>query len=611
MIKKHILAILLLYSAITIAQEHRSEIIRSSSHFEVRGDKLFRTDSVLIQINERMGDHDTYVSYVYSKGDKVSIGNAWIEDMDGKIVRKLKSNEIEDHSYIRDAAFYSDNYIKQFQLKHNIYPYRIFYTAKVAYARFTQIGDIDYSGSEQPIREKRIIVETDIDQPLKYKSENINDPQIETLSKSMRYTWRFSYTPLKREIYASINKTNAPRITILPNNFKYGERGNWDSWQSFGDWISRLNSKKDDLPESEKNKIDNLVKGITDNKEKARILYHYLQDNNRYINVSIKTGGLETHPASYVCANRYGDCKALSNYMKTALDYIGIKSYYTIIYSDERVSGIDPDFPSNAFNHAILTVPFGSDTTYLECTNKVLPFGYIHSGIQGRKALLVDEDNSHLVNIPAQKPEDVLCIRSFDVDNLSGNASIILKTDQKGSHFERSTDLSTRVNKNSVDKYMRNTILSGSYELQDFKFDKKDRDTDNIRIEATIKMNNVMKKYGNNILLSPFPLDISLYEKPEERKQHLQLDMPEYYIDTIRYQLPSSESIAKIPSNVNIDSPYGKYSLEFEIKDNILTVTKSLLILSGRYDLKDYKEFYKYIIAVKNYENQKYNVEIL
>lgn len=40
----------------------------------------------------------------------------------------------------------------------------------------------------------------------------------------------------------------------------------------------------------------------------------------------------------------YGDCKGLTNYMKTLLDEAGIKSYYVIINSNSSPISFDIDF---------------------------------------------------------------------------------------------------------------------------------------------------------------------------------------------------------------------------------------------------------------------------
>lgn len=587
-----------------------SEILNLVSHRQIKDNKLIINDTIVIQINNRDGDRDAEIQIPYSKGDKLSIGNAWIEDMSGNVIRNLKSKEILDRSSISDISLYEDDFVKEFELKHNQYPYKVVYSFKLTLNQFFQIASYDYRNKRLKINNAKIIVETTESHPIKYKQKNIGPPQKVSNLKTESYIWRFNYDPSAKEINSSINNTNAPLLEVIPLNFTYGVSGMFENWKTFGNWIYRLNAHKDILPESEIKKVTSLIEGVTEDKEKAKILYQYLQDYNRYINVTLNVGGLQTHSAEYVTTNRYGDCKALTNYMKTILKYAGIPSYYTLIHMDERVKDIDTAFASQAFNHVILTIPFDKDTTFLECTSNNLPFGYIHSSIQNRKALCIDENNSLLINIPAQNPQDALCKRiiktTLNPDN-SGTTSMLIT--RKGDEYESAVFLLKNINKNIIDNYMRKNILSGSFDIIDFNFVTPPRDSALIQLDVQCKMHTVYKKFGNNISIVPYSLNMPYYEDPDKRKQDVQIDLPLFYEDNLIYEIPNS--ISKTPPNVEITTPYGHYFLIFETKNNQLIINKSILIKAGNYLLKEYSKFHEFIQRLRNLENKNYYIEVL
>ncbi|MBD8388594.1 transglutaminase-like domain-containing protein [Dysgonomonas sp. BGC7] len=589
------------------SQTTRSEILRKVSFIAVKGEKIERTDSVVLQINNRTGDYDAKIYIPYKKGMKVSVENAYIKDLSGNIIRKLRNKEIEDRSNISDISLYEDHFIKSFELKHNSYPYQIFYTIKTVINKFLIIENIDLSRTKEPVRDGLLIVESLREEPIRFFQKNVISPLIDTLLSTVRYTWSYNYKiPQKDEINTSPNVSNAPLIRVIPLDFRYGIEGKFNTWQNFGNWVYRLNEKKNDLLPSEKIRIDVLLKDATEEKDRARILYYYLQDNMRYINVNIDIGGLQTYPASYVCTNRYGDCKALSNYMKAALEYAGIKSYYTLINASSQINDVSDSFPYQAFNHVILTIPFAKDTIYMECTSKNTPFGYISTSIQGRRALLTDKEHSRLISIPKLSNDDVLCTRKIYIN--INTSSVKLSAIERGDNYELLNYLTSDVDKNTVDKYIRRSILSGTYDLLDFKFLKDSRDSVKISMDAELKMQNLHKRYGNNILLSPFPIDLDTYESPENRTRSVQINYPLCYKDILEYDL-TGINISKVPENTHIRSKYGEYSQHFELKDNKLIVHKSITIFAGRYPLEQYGDFYKFTTAINRHERNNYYLE--
>ena len=90
------LILLLLFTKHVYSQKTDAEIIKYSSLYEVSLGKLIQTDSIIIQINNRVGDKYTEISLPFSKTKKISDLDAWIENKDGSKVRSLKNSDITD-----------------------------------------------------------------------------------------------------------------------------------------------------------------------------------------------------------------------------------------------------------------------------------------------------------------------------------------------------------------------------------------------------------------------------------------------------------------------------------------------------------------------------------
>ncbi len=168
-----------------------------------------------------------------------------------------------------------------------------------------------------------------------------------------------------------------------------------------------------------------------DDKEKMKLIYKYLQNNFRYVSIQLGIGGYKPFQASFVNKKKYGDCKALSNYMQACLDAVGITSYQALINAEYNSEKVDPLFPQNAFNHVILCVPGKKDTTWLECTSNTTDFGMLGSFTENRNALLITPDGGVLVSTPKSKASENIFNMSTKVtlnDDASGASESILKT---------------------------------------------------------------------------------------------------------------------------------------------------------------------------------------
>lgn len=602
----------LVFTTHIYAQKPNAEIINYSTSIEVKNYKLHKKTTVTIQINNRAGEVFSEVEIPYSKLSPISNINAYITDRNGSKIRSLKNKDIVKKSAIQDFSFYEDQMVESFILKHNIYPYQIHYSYEENINQFIYVSYwIPVLGRKIPTRKASLTLIAPEEYPITYKSNLITELTEEHLYSKKTLTWKTSYAGnVSTEIYAPPQISLFPSVKIVPLSFKYENTGSFESWDSFGKWNYSLFEDLTELPKNEQEKITKLTDGINDPKEKIRILYHYLQDNTRYINVSIETGGLKPYPASYVARNKYGDCKALSNYFISVLDYAGIKAYYTKVDAGDEITHIQRDFPSQQFNHIILSVPNEKDTLWIDCTSDG-PFGYLGTFTQNREVLVVDKEHSFFVKTPALKKEDVLCFREahLTVDK-ENRLQAQFKNTYQGALFESFIQLSKMYNEAQRTRIINEYFSDGSFSLHSFDIKQEHRDSAKISFAYSGTSLDDFKTYGKESLLKVLPFQLPNFEKPEKRTQSVQIDYPIYQKDSLIYSIPPKYNVESVPKNKTIKSKFGEYSISVIQKEGKVIINKQFLLLPGKIPLTEYKAFHSFLMRIANEQKNSYIILI-
>lgn len=595
------------FSFSLLAKDYDCEVLQYNVFCKVNNNKITLEYTYYYQINNRKGDEHAKISVPYSKKDKVTIVEAWIEDANGTVIRKLKNADIKDQSDISDISLYEDNYVKKFELLHNTYPYRIYYKTRYTFSELIEIVDwTPVVDTEIPTRSAELKIEVPTGFPVKIFEDQTHYSSSEN-GETTVYEWKLNNLPiLKDEVLSPPHIDFFPRVIVVPEKFNWYAEGNFNTWTSFGNWYSQITDKLDKLPPSEKMKTDLLVKGITDKKEIVKILYHYLQDHTRYINVSIKYGGLRPYPAEYVATNKYGDCKALSNYLIVLLKQYGIKAHYTVVNAGDNPPKFFSAFPSHQFNHVIVTVPLEKDTVFLECTSNTSPFGYLGSFTQNRKAFLIEKDNSRLINLPALTKSDEIQHRKFVYNiGLEGTSNAQINLCFRGSSFDIYNDLEASYSKDLQERILREQILNfSSFEIDNWQLNKENRDSAKIALYVKLRLTNFQQNYGDKKACSVTPFYFPELEKPDKRTLPLRLNTPYVINDTLLYNFPAHTEFG-MPADTLIQSSYGSYSLKVKKKETQLEIVRNVTIYPGYYTLKEYPEFYSFIQNVKTNDRKK------
>jgi hypothetical protein len=569
---------------------------------------------VVTVFNERGERKHATFQEGYDKLNKLKRIEGIKYDSTGAVISKLKTNEIKDFGVSSFGTDILDARVKvaTFDTKQSVYPYTVEYSFEVItenmmfYPMFYPCDD-EFTGIEKA----SLVINTPGNFTFRYKEMNGITPVVKTQQDEKNtYTWRVENLPAYEEEPNSPN-FDKPFVITAPTEFEVeGYHGNISSWTDVGKFYFELNKGRDVLPEAIKAKVKSIVQSEKDIKVKIEKLYEYLQSGTHYMNISLGIGGWQTMKAEDVAKRGYGDCKALSNYMKALLNEAGIPAYQALVYAGAHGSFNFPDFASMHFNHVITCVPLEKDTIFLECTSQVNPFGYQGSFTGNRKALLILPDNGKLINTVVYKPTDNTQARTGKITvREDGSADVAILTTYRGIQQERRSGVVNSMDAEEQKDWLKEHISISSFDLLNFSFTEKKTRVPELEERLKLNVKKAVTKSGTRLFLSPNLMTtfMSVPLMDGERKTDLFLNANAYNFqdtDTLVYELPKNCVLEFLPQAVKITSRFGEYSSHSILKEGNLIYYRHVIVNSGTYPKTDFKDWVDFIKKVSKSDRE-------
>ncbi|MDB5091760.1 MAG: Transglutaminase-like enzyme putative cysteine protease [Mucilaginibacter sp.] len=392
-------------------KEDANSVVRYSMHDVVvkgPGHSVEKIHTIVTILNEK-ANHEAAISLPYNrKFSTVSSFEMIIYDAAGKQLKKYRKGDMYEHAAEDNATLVTDD--RLMLIGHTVasYPTTVEMIYEIDNSSLIDIDNWRIQRLEQSVQNSYYHITVSNAAGFRYLNKNINiKPQKTTADGTDSYTWQVSNLKGFKLEEGAEDWRVLPEIDFTSNTFEfYGIKGDFSSWKSFGNWIKALNADVCSLTPVREAEIRKMTDTIKTDKAKARFLYNYLQQNMRYVSIQLGIGGLKPFPATFVDQKKYGDCKALSNYMVALLKAVNIPAHYTVINAGANEEPAEAAFPSDPFNHIIVCVPFKGDTTWLECTSNTQPFGKLGTFTENRNGLLITEDGGKLVKTPRSTMDD-------------------------------------------------------------------------------------------------------------------------------------------------------------------------------------------------------------
>jgi transglutaminase-like putative cysteine protease len=573
---------------------------------------VIETVKKAVTILNKNGDDRAGLVLYYNKVTSIKSIKGSVYDEMGILISKFNQGNFKDESAISDFSLYEDDRVKHFSPNVVSYPYTVVYEYEVRSKQNLLIPDWDANPYPDVAVEKNSY--TFISRPedkIRIKEYNFKGQKAKENNKEqLIYKWSvMNMKAFQKEPFSPDPVLYKTSVKIAPVHFSYYDtKGSYEDWNTLGKWIyDDLLQPRQAISQLLVEEIKSLVKNVEGDKNKAKKIYEYMQDKTRYISVQIGIGGFQPLPAAEVDKLGYGDCKGLVNYMQSLLKAVNIPSYYCIVYAGSAKRNLDPRYASmNQANHIVLCLPFERDTTWLECTSQETPFGFLGDFTDDRTVLACTEQGGRILRTPALTPQMNETKRTADLYlDEKGSISGSLQTTFTGSQYDAYNHLIAQT------PVEQNKSLLKQYDIDNIDFTSmKFRQEKGLKPSTTEDLNLTIDRYAP-FGSSRMYLMVNAFNKAAAIPDYPNRFLPVYInrgytdLDELTYHIPEGFTVELKPQDKEIQSPFGSYSINIEIKDKLILYKRRMVLNSGTWPAKQYEEFVSFMDAANSSDQGK------
>ncbi|MEO9802233.1 MAG: DUF3858 domain-containing protein [Reichenbachiella sp.] len=613
---KRLFAAIVLYISIVVSGLSQDATINNheisykiNSNYKIHSEEFYS-----ITVHNKDGyDLAVYQDY-YDKFKKVTAIEILVFNNQGKKIKKFNKNDVLDIA-LNQSYEIDDSRLLIKDPEYGVYPFRVEVRVSSTQKGFIGLPTwIPRSTFNLEVIKSSLVVEAPADFVIKSLVENEVEFKKEQIllenNQFLKYTWSVRDLPAidNDMVYKEfINKQ--PKVRLTPEKFAYDKNeGSFLSWSTFGDWFLDLNRGRDSLTVETIRFLDQLEK--TDTRNVIGQVYQYMQDRTRYISIQLGIGGFQSIPSHIVDQKGYGDCKALTNYMKSMLEYLDINSNYILVKAGRDVPDVIEDFPSNQFNHLFLGVPMTEDTIFLECTSQTQPFDYVGSFTDDRNVLWIENGSSQIIRSPIYG-EDFnrqQTVSKVTIDK-NGNSEMQNSIEQSGFFYESFQRIS-QLSATQLEQYNYSVFPYKDFSIDNYEVIEPKNSDPVYTAQYNLSVKNLARNASSKLLipinvLQPVDsyLEVNKYAKFAEIRRSFLVE------DEVELSLPDGAYTQMTPENVEISGDYGSYSVTLTKNETSILIKRRIKIYKGRYEDEDFAAFYNFFKRIKSNDTKKIVVE--
>ncbi len=531
-----------------------------------------------------------------------------------KRYKEIKVEEFKEKDRFSNSIFYDDIKEKKFTypslIKGAIRKLTLIYDVKDPYL-LTAFMLQDYF----PVENATLKIVCPTDMEIGYKIFNGDSVNVtyETRKEKNKtiYEWKCSNVKqMESESGGPGRLYYMPHIVYYIKNYTANGKKEkvMESVEDLHGYYSKLvKGVNDETYEPLKKLVDSLTASAKTEEQKVKAIYYWVKDNIKYIAFESGYEGFIPDKAKNIFEKRYGDCKGMSSIITKMLDYANIKSYLTWIGTRELPYSYNENPTAGSDNHMIASIKLNGKYMFLDGTSTTTPFGYPSEFIQGKEAIVhLADDKYEIVKVP-----EVHESQNVNTDSVYAEITSDFKLTGTGyseyTGFERDDVLSMLDDHTGEEKLtmLKNYFQKGNnkFMLESFtETDELDRDKP-FGIHYKFNVSDFVFKSGNEIFINlNLEKPYGKYTIEKTRETDLEFDHKQQISNTTILKIPDGYTLSYLPPNDSLSHKLLNYNISYKQVGNTIVLKTDVTVKSLLLYKKDFSIWNEFIAALrKNY----------
>jgi len=520
-----------------------------------------------------------------------------------------------------DAIFFDDNYgqVYGFQAQESGQRCRFSYNYEYTDAKYlTRV----FFHQGIPIRQSSIsfkvpswleldIIEKNFNPAYKIKKE---------VKKDKNFT-AYTYTAdnlqgIRQEPSSLARPYYLPHLVITVRGYTVNSK-KYDGFRSLDDmyaWYNFLYKKAENKTDDLKPVVNQLLQGKTNDIDKIKALYYWVQDNIRYIAFEEGYSGFVPQTVQEVYKNKYGDCKGMANLLTEMLKLANFDAHFAWIgtreipYDRKEIQSLCVD------NHAICVLYHQGKTYFLDGTEKYAQLGKNAYRIQGKNVLVQHGDTYKVEEVPpAVMDENQMQTRANLVlkgNKINGHVTMTFDGEAKSFFHYIYNNIPTAKRKDFINNLLKlngNNSEASNVKTSDFK----NRDIP-IVLEGDIEISNQVTQVDNLCYTSIdfFPGTIVGFIPEEERQNPIDIDHVFVASDEVTLELPAKAKPQNLPAA--FQSTFNNNSMEasYASNGNKVILKKKMQLSAPVIQTADFGAWKTFLNKIKEFNRNNITIQL-